>query len=292
MESDMRRVNENCEACLYDKQERSMENVKDKDKAQAYLRDVKRILDNRNDNDCAPYLVACFKEKYKEYFGTTPSNFAAEKRKYNDLVIDMIPALADKIFEAKDPVKMSLFMARIGNYIDFGAMNQVDEKEFMALFANMKISDQDERYYAQFVKECEAAKSFLLLADNCGEIVLDVLFLEQMSMRYKNLDLYVMVRGEEVLNDVTMADAMYAGVHNVAMVIENGNAVAGTVYELCSADAKKLIDNVDVILAKGQGNYESFSGFNRHAYYSFLCKCELFTNRFNVPKFTGIFVSE
>lgn len=288
----MRRVNDSCEACLYDKQERSMENVKDKDKAQAYLRDVKHILDNRNDNDCAPYLVACFKEKYKEYFGTTPSNFAAEKRKYNDLVIDMIPALADKIFEAKDPVKMSLFMARIGNYIDFGAMNQVDEKEFMSLFANMKISDQDERYYAQFVKECEEAKSFLLLADNCGEIVLDVLFLEQMSMRYKNLDLYVMVRGEEVLNDVTMADAMYAGVHNVAMVIENGNAVAGTVYELCSADAKKLIDNVDVILAKGQGNYESFSGFNRHAYYSFLCKCELFTNRFNVPKFTGIFVSE
>ena len=111
-------------------------------------------------------------------------------------------------------------------------------------------------------------------------------------MRYKDMSFYVMVRGEEVLNDVTMADAMYVGVHNVAMVIENGNAVAGTVYELCSEDAKKLIDNVDVILAKGQGNYESFSGTNRHAYYSFLCKCELFTNRFNVPKLTGIFISE
>lgn len=288
----MRRVNEKCVECLYDKQEHSMENVKDTDKARAYLNEVKNILENRNDNDSAPYLVACFKEKYKEYFGNTPSNFASEKRKYNDLVIDMIPVLVDKINEAEDPLKMALFMARIGNYIDFGAMNYVVEEEFINLFTNMKISDQDEKYYEQFVKECEDSHSFLLLADNCGEIVLDVLFLEQLTTRFKDLYPYVMVRGEEVLNDVTMKDAMYAGVHNVAMVVENGNAVAGTVYELCSEDAKKLIDNVDVILAKGQGNYESFSGANRHAYYSFLCKCELFTERFKVPKLTGIFVSE
>lgn len=269
-----------------------MENVLDKTKAQAYLKDVKSILENRKDSDCAPYLVALFKEKYKEYFGDAPSDFSVEKRKYNDLVIDMIPALADKIYAAEDPLKMALFMARIGNYIDFGAMNQVDEEEFISLFGDLQISDQDEKCYEQFVKECEGAHSFLLLADNCGEIVLDVLFLEQMAARFKNLQLYVMVRGEEVLNDVTLSDAMYVGVQNVAMVIENGNAVAGTVYELCLEDARRLIDNVDIILAKGQGNYESFSGLGRHAFYSFLCKCELFTNRFNVPRLTGIFVSE
>lgn len=288
----MKRVNEKCVACLYDKQENSMESVKDKVKAQAYLEDVKSILDNRNDNDCAPYLVACFKEKYKEYFGEAASNFSEKKRKYNDLVMNMLPDLADKINEAEDPVKMALFMARIGNYIDFGAMNHVDDEEFMNLFANMEISDQDEKYYELFSKECEEARSFLLLADNCGEIVLDVLFLEQMAMRYKDLALYVLVRGEEVLNDVTMADAMYVGVQNVAMVLENGNAVAGTVYDLCSEEAKMLIDNVDIILAKGQGNYESFSGYGKHTYYSFLCKCDLFTERFNVPRLSGMFISE
>lgn len=288
----MRRVNEKCVACLYDKQVHSMETVADKVKAQAYLDDIKSILENRSDNDCAPYLVACFKEKYKEHFGDSPSNFSVEKRKYNDLVLDMIPALSDKIQNSIDPVKEALFMARIGNYIDFGAMNQVDEDEFMNLFANMEISKQDEKYYEQFAKECEKAHSFLLLADNCGEIVLDVLFLRQMAMRYKNLALYVMVRGEEVLNDVTMEDAIYVGVQNVATVIENGNAVAGTVYELCSEDAKRLIDNADIILAKGQGNYESFGGFGENTYYSFLCKCDLFTERFNVPRLTGIFISE
>ena len=289
---EMRRVNEQCEACLYDRQEHSMQNVSDKEKAKAYLDDIKNILENRADTDSAPYLVSLFKEKYKEYFGNTSAGFAEKKRKYNDLVMDMIPALADRIYGSDDPLKESMFLARIGNYIDFGAMNHVDEEEFMSLFDDLSVSEQDEKVYEQFVKECKEAHSFLLLADNCGEIVLDVLFLEQMAAKFKDLALYVMVRGEEVLNDVTMEDAMYVGVHNVAMVIENGNAVAGTVYDLCSDDAKKLIDGVDVILAKGQGNYESFGGLGRHAYYSFLCKCDLFTKRFDVPKLTGMFISE
>ncbi len=266
-----------------------MQSVSEKDKANAYLDDIKSILENRADTDSAPYLVSLFRAKYKEYFGDTLTDFSEKKRKYNDLVMDMIPVLADRIYEADDPLKESLFLARIGNYIDFGAMNHVDEQEFMSLFDELSISEQDEKVYEQFVAECEKAHSFLLLADNCGEIVLDVLFLEQMASKFKDLALYVMVRGEEVLNDVTMEDAMYVGVHNVAMVIDNGNAVAGTVYDMCSDDAKKLIDNVDVILSKGQGNYESFSGFGRHAFYSFLCKCDLFVNRFNVPKLTGIF---
>lgn len=288
----MKRVNEDCAECLFDRQKHSMESVEDKEKSKAYLRDIKELIDNRRDDDSAPYLISLFKEKYKEYFGTAPSNFTGEKRKYNDLVIEMMPALEDRIYGSEDPLKTSLMLSRIGNYIDFAAMDNVDEDEFMSLFSDICVSKQDEKTYEQFVKECEEAHSFLLLADNCGEIVLDVLFLEQMAARFKDLALYVMVRGEEVLNDVTMEDAMYVGVHNVAMVIENGNAVAGTVYELCSEDAKKLIDSVDVIFAKGQGNYESFSGNGRHAYYSFLCKCNLFTTRFNVPKLTGIFVSE
>ena len=288
----MKRVNEQCATCLYERQEHSMQKVSEKDKAKLYLDDIKNILENRADSDSAPYLVALFKEKYKEYFGNTSTDFVEKKRKYNDLVIDMIPALADRIYGAEDPLKEALILARVGNYIDFGAMNHVDEQEFMRLFDNLSISEQDEKVYEQFIKECEEAHSFLLLADNCGEIVLDVLFLEQMAAKFKDLALYVMVRGEEVLNDVTMEDAMYVGVHNVAMVIDNGNAVAGTVYDLCSEDAKKLIDNVDIIFSKGQGNYESFSGLGRHAFYSFLCKCDLFTNRFNVPRLTGVFISE
>ena len=72
--------------------------------------------------------------------------------------------------------------------------------------------------------------------------------------------------------------------------VPNGNSVAGTVYAMLSDDAKDALDRADVILAKGQGNYESLCDQGRHVFYSLLCKCDLFTERFNVPALTGILV--
>ena len=72
----------------------------------------------------------------------------------------------------------------------------------------------------------------------------------------------------------------------------NACTVAGTVYDLLSEEARTAIDSADVILAKGQGNYETLSGQGRHIFYAFLCKCELFTSRFSVPRLTGILVKE
>ena len=87
-------------------------------------------------------------------------------------------------------------------------------------------------------------------------------------------------------------DALNAGIDSVAQIISSGVAVSGTVYDMISDEAKNAIDSADVILSKGQGNYEALSGHGRHIFYSFLCKCERFTNRFQVPSLTGIFVEE
>lgn len=133
-------------------------------------------------------------------------------------------------------------------------------------------------------------KSFLLLADNCGEIVLDKLFLEQLLIRFPHLTPRVMVRGGEVLNDATEEDARYTGIDQVAQVISNGNTVAGTVCDLLSEEAKIALDTADIVLSKGQGNYETLNGQGRHIFYAFLCKCDYFTGRFSVPKLTGILV--
>ena len=74
--------------------------------------------------------------------------------------------------------------------------------------------------------------------------------------------------------------------------VVSGSGVGGTICQLISEEAKNTLDTCDVILAKGQGNYESLAGHGRHIYYSFLCKCDLFVRRFNVPKFTGMFIME
>ena len=166
------------------------------------------------------------------------------------------------------------------------------ESVFLALFDSAELSEQDRVTYRSFLRQCERARTFLLIADNCGEIVLDKLFLQQLKQTYPQLDMTVMVRGDEVLNDATEEDARYVQLDRVASVISNGSSIAGTVYELLPHDAKEAFDRADVILAKGQGNYESICGQGHHVFYSFLCKCELFTSRFQVPKLTGLFLEE
>ena len=142
------------------------------------------------------------------------------------------------------------------------------------------------------IRECGSANRFLLIADNCGEIVLDKLFLEQVKKQFPQIQISVLVRGEEVLNDATCEDARYVGLDSIAEIISNGSSMAGTVYEMLPDDAKAAMDHADVILAKGQGNYETLSGQGRHIFYSLLCKCDLFTNRFKVPKLTGLLIEE
>ena len=278
------RVIESCAECLYKRQLRKTDNKE-------CLAEIKAVIDNRAYDDPAPYLVYRFNQIYLKYFGSVAS-FRDEKIKYNDLVLSMEDALREEINSSDDPLLTAFSFARAGNYIDFGALSDVDEKTFLSLLERDGLSDNDLQTFEAFTGQCENAGSLLLLADNCGEIVLDKLFLEQLKKQYPQLKLSVMVRGGEVLNDATVEDAEYAGIGSVAEIISSGIGVSGTVYKMLSDEAKSALDNAGVVLSKGQGNYEALSGQGRHIFYSFLCKCERFTNRFGVPRLTGIFVEE
>lgn len=278
------RVIESCAECLYKRQLRKTDNKE-------CLAEIKAVIDNRAYDDPAPYLVYRFNQIYLKYFGSVAS-FRDEKIKYNDLVLSMEDALREEINSSDDPLLTAFSYARAGNYIDFGALSAVDEKTFLSLLESDSLSDNDLQTFESFTGQCKTAGSLLLLADNCGEIVLDKLFLEQLKKQYPQLKLSVMVRGGEVLNDVTVENAEYAGIGSVAEIISSGIGVSGTVYRMLSDEAKSALDNAGVVLSKGQGNYEALSGQGRHIFYSFLCKCERFTNRFGVPRLTGIFVEE
>lgn len=281
------RLSEKCAVCLYDKQKRL---VQDED----YLAEVRELLENRDPEDTSPYMVYLFDRAFISRFGDggETGRYRAIKQTFNDLVLSMENEVRGKIESAADPLAASILFARIGNYIDFGAMQEVSTETFLGLFENPQMGEADHRTYLSFLEECAKAKTFLLIADNCGEIVLDKLFLEQLAKRFPKLKMYVLVRGDVVLNDVTPEDAVYAGIDRLAQIVSNGAPIPGTVYKMLSQEARRVLDTADVILAKGQGNYESLSHQGRHIFYVFLCKCDLFTTRFQVPKLTGMFVEE
>ncbi|MBO4878255.1 MAG: DUF89 family protein [Ruminococcus sp.] len=278
------RISQSCADCLYERQKKKTDNA-------GYLAEVKALLDNRRETDTSPYMVYLFNKVHMKYFGSS-ADYSDVKKQYNDLVLNMEDKLRAEINAAGDPLAKALIMARIGNYIDFGAMSSIDSSEFLSLFCTTEMREDDSETYRSFLNECAGAKSFLLICDNCGEIVLDKLMLEQLKKRFPQLTVRAMVRGGDILNDATAEDAHYVGLDDVAEIISNGEAIAGTIYDMLPDEAKAVLDTSDVILAKGQGNFESMSGQGRHVFYEFLCKCELFTTRFNVPKLTGMFIEE
>ncbi len=278
------RFNDSCAKCMYDRQCKKTDNKE-------YLAEIKHVLDTRPDDITSPQLVIEFDKIHEKYFGPLP-DFKDIKKKYNDLVLSMEDDLRKKIDGSEDSLSTAIVMSRIGNYIDFAALSDVNTDTFLSLFSDTKMRDDEKKTYDSFCSQCENAKSFLLVTDNCGEIVLDKLMLEQLKKRFPKIFITVMVRGAEASNDATMEDARYVGMTELAEVISNGKRIAGTVYRELSDEAKRAVDSADVILLKGQANYESFAGEGRHAFYSLLCKCELFMNRFKVPQLTGMFIEE
>ncbi len=285
------RIVKSCEECLYDRQAARVKDFADREKAEAYLSEIREILANRQKEDSSPYIVYCFNRVFARYYGHN-QDYRSVKKEYNDFVLSMEKELEEKIGASPEPLRSAMRYARIGNYIDFGALDRVDMETFLGLFEKDGEAECSDRVFESFLEECAHGKHFLLLADNCGEIVLDKLFIRQLKREFPQLSCAVMVRGQEVLNDATVEDAVYCGIGREAEIISNGTGVAGTVIGMLSADVRKRLDEADVIFSKGQGNYETLSGCGLHIFYSFLCKCRHFTSRFHVPMLTGMLVEE
>ncbi len=278
------RAGEECIACILRREKQSFPN-------EDYLRELDEMIENLGPEDSTSHIVY-YREKLREKYYGKRKIFAKEKKQYNDFVLAMEEKIRKRIDEAEDPLREALLFARTGNYIDFGAMNEVDPDTFLSLLEEKTMSREDEETYASFVRQCEKAETFLLIADNCGEIVLDRIFLEKLKERFPKLRCRVLVRGEDILNDATREDAAYVGMDRVAEILDNGRPIPGTVPEWLPEEARKALEESDVILAKGQGNVESLYETGGHIFYLFLCKCAYFTSKFHVPLYGGIFHEE
>ena len=194
-----------------------------------------------------------------------------------------------------DPLRAALGYAMTGNFIDFGAMDSVDEAKLRALLEESpnRVSP-DLPAYNHLTADLSTARRLVLLTDNCGEIVMDKLLAEIIHRLYPARDVTVLVRGGEVLNDATMEDAAQIGFDRMEgiTVMGNGDRLAGTDLTRLSPEARAAILGADLILAKGQGNFETLQGCGLNIYYAFLCKCQFFADRFGVPIYTGMLVRE
>ncbi len=281
-----------CFECMIKKHAKLARDQKDPKKAEAFLRDILRIIADSPDGISTPELAPKFAKAFEKYF-KVKDRFAEVKEASNKYMLAK-EAEARKIIEAADdPVMMGLKFARVGNYIDFGALgDNVNNDTLDELVASAPDEIIDETEYKNLIADLNRAKKLLYLTDNAGEIVFDKLLLEQIKLRWPELDICVSVRGEPVLNDATREDAAASGIDKVARIIDNGVALAGVKMHLIGDELKHELNTADLTIAKGMGNFETMHGCGYNVYYLFLCKCELFTRMFNVEQFTGMFLND
>ena len=202
------------------------------------------------------------------------------KETYNRLALERLPELRRMVHENADRLEGSVRVAIAGNVIDFGIFESVDLDKSLAESFSLPLSLAD---YRNFSKAVHSARRILYLCDNSGEIVFDRVLIE--TLRDMDKDVTAAVKGFPVINDATLADAAHAGLSECATVIDNGNDGIGTLLESCSPQFMERYRSADLIISKGQANYETLMQTNdERVFFLFKVKCPVvagFLNREN-----------
>ncbi|MBQ6577004.1 MAG: DUF89 family protein [Bacteroidales bacterium] len=284
-------INEYCKDCQIRRNMNKYPATASDDEIAEYQRGVRTIVAHC-DGLSTPQISEKMSALRCEHFGPA-KDFTAIKQYFNRLMLDLLPHMQQQVAAADDALRMAVQYSMVGNYIDFGVMEDVDDKELRSKLDTAKDIEIAPDMLQSFRQEVEMAHSLVLFTDNCGEIVTDKLLISVLRGINPHLSVTVIVRGKPVVNDATMDDALQIGMSDVAQrVIGNGAGMPGNVIGAISLDAMDEIRNADVLVSKGQGNYEGLSGCGLNIFYLFLCKCDAFTQRFNVPRFTGVMTRE
>lgn len=234
------------------------------------LRETLRLV-ARTDFDLPPPWVA--QQIHRLLRGATgiADPYDQVKRHSNALVLDLFPELKERVEGSADPFATAVRLAIAGNVIDFGCRTRVDDDEIQQAIAGALDASLDEEKLRALRRAIDDAEDILYLADNAGEIVFDRLLIERLPMDRVTLA----VRGSPVINDATRVDAEAAGLTSLVTVMDNGADVPGTMPEACSPAFRTRLERCDLVIAKGQGNYETLNNGDPRTFALFLVKCPI-----------------
>lgn len=196
----------------------------------------------------------------------------------NRKALRLYPQLRARIARSKDRLLTAVELAIAGNIIDYGVKNSLNvDHELTALMKQEEraIRHENKKLFAfgRFRAHLKKARTVLYLGDNAGEIVFDRLLIEEIKRRDGAQRIIYAVRGKPVINDVLMKDAHDVGLDAVTEVIPSGSDAPGTVLSLCSQRFLHIFKKADMVISKGQGNFEALSQSRRPVFFLFIAKC-------------------
>jgi uncharacterized protein with ATP-grasp and redox domains len=182
--------------------------------------------------------------------------YGTSKQNSHEIALTFVDDFQKQIEASQSPLEIGIRIAAAGNIIDFGA------KDHASLDLNAELNSLNQLSFGHydakpFFSRLKNARNLLYICDNAGEIVFDKMLMGLLKQNYSKLEIIAALRHYPIINDATVDDALYAGLDEFATVISSGSIYPGTILDECSSEFIKLYKNADLIISKGQGNFET-----------------------------------
>ncbi len=206
------------------------------------------------------------------------SNLTAEK---------IIPELRNNINFASQPNLMALKYSIAGNIIDSGISAETPLNEIMDSIKMAENEKPEIDHSVELLHKLENSNRIVVLGDNAGEIFFDRLLLERLVK--KDRKIFYVVKSGPILNDALEEDAFKAGINEFAIIVPNGTQIPGNPQKRIFKDVLDLINSADLVLSKGQANFETLSDFkHKNLFFLLRAKCDVIAEKAGVKR--GAFI--
>jgi len=199
-----------------------------------------------------------------------PDIFADLKSMSNETALQMLPRLEKTLAKSADPLRTAILLAIAGNVIDYGSHQNFDIELTVEECLNRDLALND---LADFRYDLQEARKVLYLGDNCGELAFDRLMVQ--TIRQTEGEVIFAVKEGPIINDALKVDAEACGIDDLCRIISNGTDCPGTPLRKCSKEFRRAFAEADLIISKGQGNFETLSEVSAPIYFLLMVKCQV-----------------
>lgn len=252
-------------------------------KKEELLREVFTYLSKMNFDETTPEIIGEIFDMIKRHT-KNPDPYKETRNYYNTLFMELLPEFERKINQAENSFMLAVRYAIVGNIIDFNPIHNTLLEDIYDCFDNMEQLELAIDDSSALIKDISIAGTLLYLGDNCGEICMDKILLKKIKELNPNVKLFFGVRGKPVVNDSISDDAYSVGIDEYAEIIDNGDGSLGTVLNRTSPVFKEVYNKADVVIAKGQANYECLSEEDKNIYFLLMTKCDVIAKDIGVEE--------
>jgi len=202
------------------------------------------------------------------------------RRTQNEAAMALEPKLRELVNASDDPLATALHLAAAGNIIDLGIAHN-DDIDILGAISQVMHEKFAVDHTDALRESLAKSRDLLYLLDNAGEIVFDTILIEQLL---KHTPVTAVVKGGPIINDVVMDDAVQVGLTAICPVIDNGGAFIGSPLNLIPKTFRNRLRQADMIVCKGQGNYETVDAFPGNVFFILKAKCRVIADHMGIEK--------